>query len=182
MKITTHTKNYRVSLKLENILAKKLSKIEKYFDAGAECVIRCTCIGKTEKLEITIIQGGKQFRAESADGNMFANIDRAVAKLERQIIKHKEKLRSVLAKESFEDKTLAYHARTPKILTTEILRQKTFSIEPLSEDEAELALDTSDHSFWIYANKKNGKVNVMYRRKDGHVGIIEVENSRVFSE
>lgn len=180
MKITTHTKNYHVGVKLETMLSKKLEKIDKYFDAGAECIIKCTCIGKTEKLEITITQGGRLFRAESSEGSMFVNIDKVLSKLERQIVKHKEKLRSVLVKESLEDKTLAYNARHPKIMATEILRQKTFNIDPLTEDEAELALDTSDHSFWIYANKKTGKVNVMYRRKDGHVGIIEVENSKVF--
>ena len=179
MQLTTHSKNYVISDKLIVIINKKLKNFDKYFEESATCVIACTRIGKTEKMEVTLTQKGRIFRAEASSNNMFANVDLALAKLERQIIKNKEKLRTVLKKESLDDKKFAFYTKAPKFIEAEIMKQKSFSVDPLTPEEAELALDTSDHSFYVYANKKNGKVNIMYRRIDGHVGIIEVANSKV---
>ncbi|KAI4453697.1 class ii aminotransferase/8-amino-7-oxononanoate synthase [Holotrichia oblita] len=179
MQLTTHSKNYQISEKLTGIISKKLDKVEKYFDEGTTCTVICNSIGKTEKMEITIGQKGRIFRAEVASGNMFVNIDLALAKIEKQIIKNKEKLRSILKKESLDDKKFAFYTKAPKVLQAEIMKQKTFAIEPLTVEEAELALDTTDHTFYVYANKKNNKVNIMYRRTDGHIGIIEISNSKI---
>ena len=179
MQLTTHSKNYSIGEKLMNIITKKLERIEKYFEPGATCMISCTRIGKTEKMEVSINQNGRLFRAEAVSSNMFANIDLALSKIERQIIKNKEKLRSILRKESLDDRKFAFYTKPPKFLQTEIMREKSFAIETQTHDEAELALDTSDHTFWSYANPKTGKVNIMYRRADGHVGIIELSNTSV---
>ena len=179
MQLTTHSKNYTISNKLMTVLNKKLNNFQRYFDESATCVIACSRTGKTEKLEITMTQKGRMFRAEAVSSNMFANIDLALLKLERQIIKNKEKLKSVLRKEGVEDKKYAFYTKAPKFVAAEVIKQKTFAVEPLSAEEAELALETIDHSFFVYANKTNGKVSVMYRRADGNLGIIEISNSTV---
>ena len=179
MQLTTHSKDYVIKDKLIAIINKKLKNFDKYFEESATCVIRCSRIGKTEKMEITLTQKGRIFRAEASSNNMFANVDLALLKLERQIIKNKEKLKSVLRKESIDDKKYAFHTKAPKFVEAEIMKQKSFDVEPLTPEEAELALDTIGHSFYVYADKKTGKICVMYRRTDGHVGIIEVGNSSV---
>lgn len=179
MQLTTHSKNYNISEKLMTILNKKIGRIQKYFDESATCVIVCSRIGKTEKMEMTVNQNGRIFRAETTSSNMYVNIDLALAKIERQIIKNKEKLRSVLRKESVDDKKFAFYTKAPKFVEAEIMKRKSFAIDALTPEEAELALDTIDHTFYVYANKKTSKVNIMYRRSDGHVGIIEVSNSKV---
>jgi putative sigma-54 modulation protein len=177
MKLTAHSKNYTISDKLTNIINKKLEKIEKYFDEGATCTISCSRIGKTEKMGVVINQKGNLFRAEAVSSNMYANIDIALSKIERQIIKNKERLRSVLRKESLDDRKFAFYTKAPAFLQTEIMRRKSFAIKSMSAEDAELALDTSDHAFWVYAGEGN-KINIMYRRADGHVGIIEIANSK----
>jgi putative sigma-54 modulation protein len=110
---------------------------------------------------------------------MFVNIDLALAKLERQIIKNKEKLRSTLRKESVDDKKFAFYTKAPKFIQTEVIKKKSFAVDPLSPEDAELALDTTDHSFYVYGDSKTNRVNIMYRRADGHVGIIEITNSKL---
>ena len=179
MQLTTHAKNFVISNELLGIITKKLEKVGKYFDEDTACTVVCTRIGKTEKMEITIVQNKRIFRAEASSGNMYVNIDLVLAKIEKQIIKHREKLRDVLKGEGLDDKKYAFYTKQPKTAPAEIMKQKTFTIEKLSVEEAEIALDTSDHSFYVYANAANSKVNIMYRRADGHVGIIEVGNSRV---
>jgi len=179
MQLTTHAKNFTISEKLLGIITKKLEKVGKYFDESTACTVVCTRIGKTEKMEITISQKGHMFRAEATSGNMYVNIDLALAKIEKQIIKHREKLRDVLKSDGLDDKKYAFYTKQPKVAQAEIMKQKTFSIEKMTVEEAEIALDTSDHSFYVYASAQNGKVCVMYRRTDGHVGILEVGNSKI---
>jgi len=178
MQITTHAKNFNISDKLKGIITKKLDKVQIYFDDNATCAIVCSRIGKTEKMEISITQKSRIFRAEAASGNMYVNIDLALAKIERQIIKHREKLRDVI-KADGDDKKFAFYTKPPKVAQAEIMKHKQFAIEKLSVGEAEIALDTSDHSFYVYAHAQSGKVNIMYRRADGHVGILEVANSKI---
>jgi len=178
MQLTTHAKNFTISDKLMGIIQKKLEKIQVYFDDASSGTIVCSRIGKTEKMEITINQKGRLFRAEASSSNMYANIDLALAKIEKQIIKHRDKLRTIIKDEARDSKKFAFYTKLPNVAPAEIMRQKSFTIEKLSVEEAEIALDTSDHSFYVYANA-GGKICVMYRRTDGHVGIIEVANSKI---
>jgi len=178
MKITTTSKNYVASDKLIRILGRKLEALDRYFDDNAICAIAFKRLGKTDKMEVTLNQKGKIFRAEATSNNMFANIDLALAKLEKQILKNKEKLKDILKKGSHENKKYVFYAKEPKFVEAEVIRQKSFDVEPMDPREAELAMDTIDHSFYIYANKKNGRINVMYKRADGNLGIIEITNSR----
>jgi len=179
MQLTTHAKNFIISDKLLGIITRKLEKVEKYFDDNTSCVVVCSRIGKTEKMEVTINQKGRLFRAEAVSGNMYVNIDLVLAKIEKQIIKHREKLRDVLRSDSLDDKKYAFYTKPPKVTQAEVMKQKSFAIEKQSVEEAEIALDISDHGFYLYANQQNGKVSVMYRRADGHVGIIEIANSKI---
>jgi putative sigma-54 modulation protein len=177
MKIEIRSKNYNVAEKFRIILQKKVDRMSKYFDDDAICVINCTRIGKNEKIEIAITQKGKVFRGEVTSTNMYKNLDEALGKIERQIIKNKEKLRSVLRSQTIDEKAAAFVPKNVPIVQAEVMRNKAFSIEQMTEEEAELAMDMGDRSFFTYASKKDGKVCVMYRRLDGHIGIIEVTNS-----
>ena len=177
MKVTTHAKNYTVGEKLKNLIDKKLARIARAFDDDATCTIVCTRIGKTERMEVTIVTKGQVFRAQSQTTSMFANVDLTLGKIERQIIKNKERLRAIVKREAIPEKRYGAFAREPKFIPAEVMKQKAFEIKTLTAEQAELALDTIDHSFYVYANPQTARVNIMYKRPDGHVGIIEITNS-----
>ena len=179
MKITIHTKNYTVNERLRAIIEKKLRKIEKYFDGDSDCTIVCSRVGSIEKMEVTISAKGHAFRAQEENRSMYSNIDIVLAKIERQIIKNKEKLRSILKKEALEEKRLEFNKRTPQFVPAEVMKNKAFDIKKLTEEQAELNFDTLDHNFFVYADPKTGKVKIMYRRDDGHVGVIDINNASV---
>ena len=186
MKVTVHTKNYVVTDRLRAIIDKKLEKIKKYFDGDAECVIVCTKVGAMEKMEITIIahQGSRShaFRAQEENRSMYNNIDILLSKIERQIIKNKEKLncvrRNVVEQNKF---AFVKPKEIKKIKRAEIKKVKSFPIKVLSDQEAELDLATLDHNFFVYADEITHGVKIMYRRVDGHVGVIEIQNASLRS-
>jgi len=179
MQLTTHSKNYTISEKLVRILNEKLNKLQKYFDDDATCVVRCSQVGKVHKMEMTVNQKGRAFRAEVQTNNMFKNVDLALSKIEKQVVKNKERLKDTLRKGvSFDAQRLEFNNKQ-KFDAVEVIKTKSFPIEQMEIKDAEFAMETLDHSFYVYANKKSGKINIMYRRTDGNVGIIEVSNSKI---
>ncbi|MDR0461855.1 MAG: ribosome-associated translation inhibitor RaiA [Christensenellaceae bacterium] len=181
LNITIHERNYKVSDKLRDLVEKKLEKIQKYFDEKTSFIMVCASVSGTERMELTITSKGHSFRAQADSRNMYSNIDIVLGKIERQVVRNKEKLRTVLRHESINEKTLSY--TKPKEIwnlpSTEIKKTKSFDIKLMSDTVAELALATLDISFFIYADEKTKNVKVMYKREDGHVGVIDVTNASV---
>ena len=181
MKTTLHTRNYNVSDKLRVIIDRKVAKLDKYFDAKAECIIVCERVGSTEKMELTIISGGHTFRAQENKGNMYHNIDKVLEKVEHQVHKNRDKLRTAIRKDAVNEKQLSYARRADvrAIVIPEVKKNKSFDILTLPDHEAETRMSTLDHDFFVYADEKHHGVKVMYRRPDGHVGVIDITNAHV---
>ena len=57
----------------------------------------------------------------------------------------------------------------------DLIKNKSFSLKPMDVDEALLQLNLVGHTFFVFVNAKNNKVNVVYRRKSGGYGILEPE-------
>jgi putative sigma-54 modulation protein len=105
---------------------------------------------------------------------MYSAIDLALDKLEKQIKKSKEKIRErragskVSAKEMIaETAAVSESASARQIIITNI------EYKPMDVDEATMQMDLVTDNFLVFTNAKTDKVNVLYRRKDGHYGLIQ---------
>jgi putative sigma-54 modulation protein len=58
-----------------------------------------------------------------------------------------------------------------------VVRRKRFQVLPMTEVEAIEQLDLLGHDFFLYFNADSGAMSVLYRRKDGHLGLIEAERA-----
>ena len=45
--------------------------------------------------------------------------------------------------------------------------------KPMDAEEAIMQMDLVDNNFMVFTNARSGQVNVIYRRKDGHYGLIQ---------
>ena len=124
-------------------------------------------------IEITIPYRGGVIRGEETTADMYASIDNVIAKLERQIIRYRTKLEKNLKAEAFNNEPL------PEIDEDDegpsIVKVKRFSIKPMSVDEAVLQMELLGHSFFVFTNAETEDINVLYKRKDGNLGLIEPE-------
>ena len=55
-----------------------------------------------------------------------------------------------------------------------IIKTKTFTTKPMSNEEAILQMNLLGHTFFVYKNSANEKNSIVYKRKDGNYGIIEI--------
>ena len=54
-----------------------------------------------------------------------------------------------------------------------IVKTKRFTMKPMSPEEAALQMDLLGHDFFLFTNTENGHAALLYRRHDGHLGLIE---------
>jgi putative sigma-54 modulation protein len=112
---------------------------------------------------------------------MYASVDRAVEKLERQIEKYRsrmiEKRRLDLARQRRRQRSSAAAAleATASPATPRIVRTKRFPMKPMTADEAAIQMELLGHAFFVFRNAATQELNVLYRRRDGQYGLIEPE-------
>jgi putative sigma-54 modulation protein len=172
MDIEISSKNYEVSDKLKDIINKKVAKLDKYFNADAVAKVMCKKEGNFSKLELTVRSKGLFYRAEVMGDNMYDNIDMALPKVERQIVKYGDKFFTRLKKDSL-NKDYLFFDKLPEMTKPEVVKKKTFELEPISVEDAKVFLDTIDNNFYVFLNRETGNVNVLYKRNDGNLGLIE---------
>ncbi len=177
MKISYTAKNYNISDKFKEVLERKLNKLEKYFDEDVVVKVNCIEQAKTDKLELTINSRGMFFRSEVTSDNMYNNIDLALPKIEKQIIKQGSKYKSKLKKDAFLTNELMFLENfEPEEMkaSPKLVKVKKFELDPLTVEDAENYMEALDHNFYIFLNAETGMVNVIYKRNDKNYGLIEV--------
>ena len=112
------------------------------------------------------------FRAEVRDSDMYACIDRVIDVLERQIRKQKTRLEKKLNSGAFD--TLADFGNYDEEPEFKIVKTKKYENKPMSVDEAILQMNLLGHEFYIFNNSETNDKEVVYKRKDGNYGLIEL--------
>ena len=166
---------YKAAQRLKKIVTDKLNKLDKYCDEKASAKVVCRKENKVEKLEITVKIKGFLYRSEVAGGNMYENIDLALPKLEKQIVRSIEKKASKKkASRRTAIPSYEYIEEAPEALP-EVYKKKTFDLVPMPIDEARYAIERLGHSFYAFLNARTGRVNILYRRTDGKFGLIDLK-------
>jgi putative sigma-54 modulation protein len=178
MKTTIIGKDMNVSPAVSARVLRKTEKMGRYLDQNTEMTVRI----KREKnhrrtCEITVPFEGVLLRAEASnDDNLYISIDQALAKVERQIHKHRAKLSKRLREDAFQSEELEFTEEIDvQANGKKIVRNKTFPVRPMSVDDAIFQMDLLGHGFFVFVNADTDRTNVLYLRKDGDLGLMEPE-------
>ncbi len=177
MVISFVEKKYKIADRFKSVITEKLCRLDKYFPEEANARVVASSQNKIEKLEISIISKGVLYRAEVSGNNNYDNIDLVLPKLEKQIVRSKQKAKTANLKQGSTKKaglTYEFLDNAPNNDWGTVAKTKTFDLDPITVEDAKDALERTDHSFYVFLNVKTGKVNILYKRKDAHFGLIEV--------
>lgn len=155
---------------------KKLGKFEKIYSDDAEATVTVTLEKNRQTVEVTIRDDGMMYRAESTALEMNDALDAVVDILGGQIRKNKTKLSKKMRAESFEQYFAEEADSDGDAMVDEdyaVVRTKTFSVKPLSVEEAILQMNLIGHEFFMFRNSTTGEINVVYKRKGGTYGLLE---------
>ncbi len=178
IKYSIRGENQEVTEALRDYVVSKLEKIEKYFQADQELDARVNLKvyrEKTAKVEVTIPLGSITLRAEDVSQDMYGSIDLVTDKIERQIRKNKTKIeRKNRNKKSTSQLFTDAVVEEAEAAPAKVVRSKQIDLKPMDLEEALLQMDLLGHDFFIYTDVEDNTTNVLYRREDGDVGLLEV--------
>ena len=160
---------------VKNYIETKIGKLDKYFENPDEITANILVkeSGIKETIEVTIPIKKAILRAEDSNKDIYAAIDLVLEKLERQIRKNKTKLKHKTNKENI-DVFIDFEITEEEVNNNKIIKRKKVENKPMDEEEAILQMDLLGHDFFIFKNISTDNVAVVYRRKDGDYGIIEM--------
>ena len=108
---------------------------------------------------------------------MYNNIDFALPKLEKQIVRNSEKLKEKRKTRKIKEmvtEPYEFLEEEPEDLPA-IFKKKTFDLDPMLVDDARYAIERLGHDFFVFLNAETGKINIIYRRKDNKFGLIDLK-------
>ncbi|MDO4262875.1 MAG: ribosome-associated translation inhibitor RaiA [Deinococcus sp.] len=136
---------------------------------------------RRNRVEVQINVPHGIIRAEETHADMYAAIDKASDVLERQL--RKFKTRNLKQRQEGAPQPQPGPAEQAALLDTEgtedtefqpeIVRQKRFELRPMTAQDAIFQMEALDHDFYVFRNMDTDGCGVVYRRKDGHYGLIE---------
>lgn len=172
MKITTTGRKIDVTLGLKGYVEKKLSKLEKFFNESTLAQVTLSVQKDDQIVEVTVHHEGMLFRAEIRDADMYSAIDKVTDVIERQIRKQKTRLEKRLKAGAFSD--YADSEDVAEEAEFKIVKSKKYESKPMSVEEAILQMNLLHHDFYIFNNAETMDKEVVYKRKDGNYGLIEL--------
>jgi len=192
MKILIHGKNLELTGALKEYTEAKIEKATHHYkDIVKEADIHLS-IEKNPRVsfqtaEVTIFANGTVIRAEEKTENLYSSIDLVSNKLCRKLRKYKERHNKTIHnnqfknKESFSTENMELRFLDEALLKEGIeaslpepsIKNKYFEMNPISSEEARKQLDLIDHDFYVFRNKKNNELQVIYKRNHGGYGLIQ---------
>jgi len=172
MKVNIIGRQMNVWDEMKVIIESKLKKFDKYFNDECSATATLSCRHNQKCLEITIVASGTIFRSEVEDETFRNALDRAVYLIERQIRKNKTRLERRLRSGAFENVMLDSGEDFEEEKEFEI-RRKSFSIKPMSVEEAIMQMNLLEHGFFVFKDATTEEICVVYKRHDNTYGLIE---------
>ena len=177
MRLSITARNMVVTPAITKRIEKKTETMGRYLWPETEMQIKMTKEKARREVEITVPMGKNVIlRSESsADDNLFLAIDKALAKMERQIRKHRTKLGKNLRDELPDIPEYIEEETAEEEKERKIVKRKTFPVRPMSVEDAMIEMELLGHNFFAFVNIDTERTNVLYLRKDGDLGLLEPE-------
>lgn len=168
MNIIVNGRHLEVTPALRQYAEDKIGRFTKYISNISEAIVTVSVEKHRQKAEVLLKVNGYMIQAEGATGDVYSAIDGVVEKLEKQVVKYKEKL----SDHRKGDKKVVAPAAEP-VREGRILKHKKFDMKPMTPDDAVEQMDMLGKDFFVFTNLSSGEMNVVYLRKDGNYGLIE---------
>lgn len=177
MKTIIRSNKVEVTDSIKDYINKKLAKLDRYFENAdeLEATVNIRLKGQDELIEITVPTKKFTIRAEEASKEVKAAADLVVDKLERQIRKNKTRLNNKYKNVEVPDIVFDYEIDETKENKEKIVKRKDIESKPMDEEEAILQMELINHDFFGFKNVEEDCVSIVYKRKDGHYGIINLK-------
>lgn len=171
MKTNYNLRKTRVFEKDQQLIEKKLTRLDKFFSDDAVATIKVDRIKETMVVEVTIADKGMKFRAERSDKSVTACVDEIIDLLTRQIRKNKTRLEKKL----YQGTPISIDSEYVDEEDYNVIKTKRITLAPMDVEDAILEMNMLGHTFFLFRDIATEKICVVYKRLDGDYGVLEAE-------
>ena len=174
MQTSVTFKNLDPTDTLKSYVRDKLDRFDRLLDTPAEANVVLLVEKFRHIAEININGDRLTINGKEETNDMYSAIDMVLDKLEKQIKKNKQKIRE--RRPGVKGKTMGLMEADINLPDEEPEREvkiKNIEYKPMDVEEAVLQMDLLSNNFLVFTNARSDQVNVLYRRKDGHYGLIQ---------
>ncbi len=180
MDVRVHGRNLHIGDRLRSHAEKKVSRAARFFDHVGDAEVEIiedpnqrNSAGRFSA-KISAPAAGHIVRGESGGESAFAAVDKAVDRFGQNLSRLHDRLVDRSRKGSKKDLNVTSpRADEDSPEGIEIVRVKQFVMKPLTPEDAALQMEQLGHSFFFFLNAETGVQSVLYRRRDGRLGLIE---------
>jgi putative sigma-54 modulation protein len=154
----------------------KLSKIKKYLDFPIEAHVVLAVEKFRHIADVTLSVDGARIKGVEETEDMYSAIDQVMDKIEKQVKRYRSRIRNRRT-ENRKGEDTQNMGETEEItdlsLDEPIIEVEKMDAKPMDLEEAAMQLERSQKDFLVFRNSRSMEVNVIYKRKDGNLGLIE---------
>lgn len=188
MKTTVKSRNVELTGRLRSQIERKLRRLDRIAHDDAEASLELTTNASraaetSNTAEVTLLSHGSVLRSVSSGPTLIAAVDRLLDKLERQLVRARERPRAVRGRHAGAAQAALAQAgsepapREERVATLRgapsVVKVKRFDMAPMFEEDAIARMEELGHAFFVFLNAEGGAVCVVYRRSGGGYGMIE---------
>jgi putative sigma-54 modulation protein len=181
MELIIKGKNVEITDRLQDYVEAKIGKLDRYLPSITEAWVELSSEGTKaaqdrQICQVTVRANGTILRAEERSDDIFYSIDTVLDKMYRQIARYKGKRKNRWRSSAAMPEPLPIDLEEDEDEDeTRIVRTKRFAMTPMHPEEAVEQMELLGHDFFVFFNGDEGRLNVLYRRKDGNYGLLQPE-------
>ncbi|MAW80522.1 MAG: ribosomal subunit interface protein [Parvularcula sp.] len=188
MDIQLSGKNMDLGEALQVHVSDKLEdSVHKYFDRGAEATVTFSKERHLIDCDVTAhLASGVFLAAHGEGGDAYSAFEESLAKLEKRIRRYKRRLKNhhTNGKEPLPAENASYYLLQPLGEEEEddqsegdpnpvIVAESQTTLREMTVGAAVMQLDLAEQPALVFKNAAHGRINVVYRRRDGNIGWVD---------
>ena len=174
MRIDITGRHVEITPALRQLIEQRLAKLGRLLN---DSVVSATVIVSKEKYrhrtELVLHARGDNMMSGVGEGNAWPlSIRQAAEKVEQQASKLKSKWADRKRKASAKREVRSAPIE-PAQPARRVIRATRYPVKPMSVEDAALRVEDSNENFVVFRNADTDAISIVYRRKDGNLGLIE---------
>ena len=171
---------------LKDYVSEKFEKLERHFDHISNCQVTLEVEKVRQRAEATLHVIGGEIHAKAENEDMYAAIDETIDKIARRMRKHKTRLMKKkrphrndsirhLEERYFSPEIIDHPEESEQDPEPFIVHPEKYRLRTMYKEDAVMELELNDRPFVLYKSARRGCLTIIYRRKDGEYGAIDIK-------
>ena len=177
MEITVTFRHMEPTESLRTYAKDKVSKVEKYLDFPVEAHVVLGVEKFRHLADVTLSLNGTLIKAVEETEDMYSAIDQVMDKVEKQVKRYRSKIISRRTENRKDDDKFLMGEPEEEGMDLALdeprIDVETMIAKPMDPEEAAIQLNMSPQDFLVFRNSQSREINVIYKRKDGNLGLIK---------